>query len=536
MKLFKTLKPAQNASDADLVMASLGGDCDSFGLIVSRYQSLLCSLAYSAVGDIKHSEDIAQEAFIEAWRKLDSLRDPEKLKAWLCGILRFRVSRYLRKESTQPLHAAAELDEHGAYVSDQPGLEDAAIQQQEQVLLWQTLEQLPPTYREPLVLFYREHRSVEHVASELELTEATVKQRLSRGRKMLQEAMVTFVEDTLEKSKPGVAFTSAVLVAITSLSPPTKAAVLGTGVLKTGYFFKWTGLLALLASFSGVIGSFFSVRAGLDQSRTERERRAVIKTVVEYFFYAIVYIVGMLALRYLAQSHSAYHGVAAVAAQLLALAFVGVYILLLVRMLISQPRMRAQERLAHPEAFQAERDRIDSPQREYKTKLTLLGAPLVHFKLGAPEPGDRPAFGWIAGGDRAFGLLFAWGGFAVAPVSVGIVSAGLLSIGAVSLGLLSLATVAIGFIGLGASAIAYKGYASFSALGWESAFSGGFSIAREAAIGPFAFAHQVNNEAAAATANLATLDQTYLWLLGTIAVLVIVPAIWHSNVVRRRMR
>lgn len=123
----------------------------------------------------------------------------------------------------------------------------------------------------------------------------------------------------------------------------------------------------------------------------------------------------------------------------------------------------------------------------------------------------------------------------MAAVSVGIVAAGLLSTGAVSLGLLSLATVAIGFIGFGATAIAYKGYASFSALGWESALSGGFAVAREAATGPFAFAHQVNNEAASAIANLATLDQTYLWLLGTIAVLVIVLVIWHSNVVHRRM-
>ncbi|MCJ8271939.1 MAG: hypothetical protein MJK04_21405, partial [Psychrosphaera sp.] len=87
-----------------------------------------------------------------------------------------------------------------------------------------------------------------------------------------------------------------------------------------------------------------------------------------------------------------------------------------------------------------------------------------------------------------------------------------------------------------ASAIAYKAYASLSALGWDSAISGGFSIAKEAAIGPISFAKHINNEQAAQISNLAALSQSYLWVLAAIAVLVIVPAAWHSNKVRQRMR
>lgn len=536
MQLFKKYPQPNGSSDATLVMASLKGDCDSFGIIVTRYQSLLCSLAYSAVGDLKHSEDIAQEAFIEAWRKLDTLRDPEKLKAWLCGILRFKVTRYLRKETNQPTRGAEDLDDHLGDESGLPGIEDTAIREQEQALLWQTLQKLPEIYREPLILFYREHRSVESVASELELSEATVKQRLSRGRKMLQAAMVTFVEDALEKSKPGAVFTTAVLAAITGFSSPTKASAFGAGAVKTGSFLKWATVLTVLASLSGVIGSFFSLRASLDQSRTKREKRTAIKTVALYFFYAFVYVLGMFSLRQLAQADSEHAAYYAMASQLLVLAFVTIYIVLLVRMLNSLPKMRAQERILHPEAFTASPDQIGSTQREYKSQLRLFGAPLVHFKLSSPEQGDKPAFGWIAGGDRAHGLLFAWGGLAIAPISVGIVAVGLISIGAVGLGLLAMGTVAIGVIGFGASTIAYKAYASLSALGWESAFSNGFSIAREAALGPLSFARHINTQHAADIANFTMLDKSYLWLLGTIAVLVIVPAAWHSSVVRQRMR
>ena len=61
--------------DANLVIASLSGDRDAFGQIVARYQSLICSLAYSATGSLGESEDLAQETFITAWKHLRHLRE-----------------------------------------------------------------------------------------------------------------------------------------------------------------------------------------------------------------------------------------------------------------------------------------------------------------------------------------------------------------------------------------------------------------------------------------------------------------------------
>src|SRR5690242_14777348 len=73
-------------SDAELVSRTLAGDRDAFSRIVSRYQILICSLAYSRIGHLGLSEDVAQETFITAWKHLRLLREPEKLRAWLCGI------------------------------------------------------------------------------------------------------------------------------------------------------------------------------------------------------------------------------------------------------------------------------------------------------------------------------------------------------------------------------------------------------------------------------------------------------------------
>lgn len=536
MSLFRKRQQVINWNDADLVMASLGGDRDAFCAIVTRYQNLLCALAYSAVGDLKHSEDLAQETFIEAWKKLDTLRDPEKLKSWLCGILRFKASHFRREEANQPAAGAAELEDHESEHSLHGKVEDDIISAQEQALLWQALEKMPDTYREPLILFYREQCSIEHVANQLELSEDTVKQRLSRGRKLLQQAMVIFVEDTLAKSKQGTAFTLSVLLAINDIAPAIKLATVSAGAAKAGAIFKWGAALAILASLSGIVSSFFGLRAALDQSRTKRERRSIILFTVLYFVFTFVYILAMIGLQHFAgKAAPTYLGAFAVASQLLVAALIASHIILTIKMLRALRALRIQERLFHPEAFQDPVDQIGYKKREYKSRVYIAGVPLFHFRFGMPEQGDKPLIAWIAGGSHAYGLIFAWGGIAIAPISVGIISVGIFSIGALGAGLLGMGTIGIGVIGFGASAIGYKAYGSFSALGWESAFSGGFSIAKGAAIGAIPFAKHVNNNQAADIASLTLFHQSYLWMLSAITLLVIVPAVLYSTNVRKRM-
>jgi len=97
-------------SDADLVASSLVGNSDAFGQIVSRYQSLICSLTYSATGSLGESEDLAQETFITAWKHLRHLREAPKLRAWLCGIARNRIRNFLRREGREPVRKADTID------------------------------------------------------------------------------------------------------------------------------------------------------------------------------------------------------------------------------------------------------------------------------------------------------------------------------------------------------------------------------------------------------------------------------------------
>src|SRR5437879_1836223 len=106
MRLDETMTSNELVTDAELVAAYLAGDREAFGQIVERYQRLLCSLAYSATGSLSESEDLAQEAFVDAWRQLHTLREPEKLRPWMCGILRYKVCRLRRSEGKEPLRQA----------------------------------------------------------------------------------------------------------------------------------------------------------------------------------------------------------------------------------------------------------------------------------------------------------------------------------------------------------------------------------------------------------------------------------------------
>jgi hypothetical protein len=141
------------------------------------------------------------------------------------------------------------------------------------------LERIPELYREPLVLFYREHQSVEHVAAALDLSEDAVKQRLSRGRKLLHEQVLAFVEGALGRTNPGRAFTIGVLAALPAFSISAQAATLGATAAKGGATAKAAaglGLVGVVLSFPLIIfGNYLGYRLGLDSAETDRERAFV---------------------------------------------------------------------------------------------------------------------------------------------------------------------------------------------------------------------------------------------------------------------
>ncbi len=285
MNLFLSA-PSEAASDVSLVKQSLAGNRDSFGLLVARYQSPLCALAYSACGDVAKSEDLAQEALITAWRKLSTLKEPERFGPWLFGIARNLAANAFRRNQRNPIAGAKELEEAEPDASGS-GPDEQVISREEEWILWQVLSGMPALYREPMVLFYRENESVSRVAEVLEISEDAVRQRLSRGRALLSDRVASVVRNGLRRTRPTEAFAGIVVAAVAGLAGPTTAEGAVVGMISTksaspsaswsAGLVKGIGFFGGLVAIPAAIGAFAGYLLGRDASDTPRRRESVAR-------------------------------------------------------------------------------------------------------------------------------------------------------------------------------------------------------------------------------------------------------------------
>lgn len=290
-------------TDAEFVAQAKAGDANAFERLVERHQSLVCSLALGACGDVHRSEDLAQEAFIIAWRRIGELREPANFKSWVCGIVRHVANSSLRKDQRTP---TAQADEEccGETLADTNTPAEHVIDSEERAILLRQLQELPPLYREPMVLFYRQNESVASVAEVLGISEDAVKQRLSRGRVMLAERVERSLGSVLRKTVPTAAFTLAVMGALAaSMTSASAAALTGAGAkLAKSSALGGAVEVPLITGAAGMWGLF---RSATQSARTRRERRFALWALVAgatLLGLFILFVFGMLLIRLKADS------------------------------------------------------------------------------------------------------------------------------------------------------------------------------------------------------------------------------------------
>ncbi len=491
--------------DAALVNATLAGDRTAFGHIVTRYQALICSLAYSATGSVRQSEDLAQDTFVAAWRDLGQLREAAKLRGWLCTIARHQISRAFHRAVREPAHAAESLEVVPEVAAPEPLPSEQAISREEQAILWRSLEQIPAGYREPLILFYRENQSAERVAEALELSEDAVKQRLSRGRKLLHDQVSAFVEGALKRTAPGAAFTTSVLGVLPALTMPAAAAAT---VAKGGAAAKATGAGGLTAMILGpavgILGGWLGYQislesAGRANAASPREREFLRKLAWRVWGAAGVFLLVLFTGVYFEVAGSQSHAERLVEPFAI---FCGGYGVALVLTLLSASKrlheIRREEAASRPPPNVAPPTVWLFRSFEYRSRRTLLGLPLIHIRMHQTGHAGQtlPAVGWIAIGNIARGGLFAFGGLAIAPVCLGGVAVGLLALGVFGVGVFSFAGAAFGMWAVGGVAVGYLASGG-AALGWLGAL-GGAAVAHDFAVGGAVAAQHVNDGAARA--------------------------------------
>ncbi|MCU0463128.1 MAG: sigma-70 family RNA polymerase sigma factor [Anaerolineae bacterium] len=179
--------------DLELILAAQRGDLDSFNALVLRYQNAAYSVAYRLLGEPFSASDAAQEAFINAYRKLHDFRGGS-FKAWLLRIVTNGVYDRLRYEKRRPADSiedlpGAETDDGAPLASHSATPEQVAEQRDAQRAIQDCLGGLPSDQRATLVMFDLEGYSYQEVAETTDVQLGTVKSRLSRARLAMRRCL-----------------------------------------------------------------------------------------------------------------------------------------------------------------------------------------------------------------------------------------------------------------------------------------------------------------------------------------------------------
>lgn len=174
--------PANASEDLADVERVLAGDARAFEGIVRRWQGPLVTMAWRYCRDRARAEELAQEAFVRAWRGLAGWRREGSFSTWL-----FAVAANVYRNELKRLPTVT------APMEDAP---EPAVPARQHMLLAErnrndavrrAVLALPPRYREPVVLYYFHEMDVDRAAQTLKMPTGTLKARLARGRALLKQ-------------------------------------------------------------------------------------------------------------------------------------------------------------------------------------------------------------------------------------------------------------------------------------------------------------------------------------------------------------
>jgi RNA polymerase sigma-70 factor (ECF subfamily) len=182
-------------SDGDLVQRARQGDAAAFGELVDRHRSSVYRAALAALGSHAEAEDAAQDAFIAAYRRIDSFRGEASFKTWLLTITWHQAINRRRSLTRiwRRLVEPAPDEERDARIAEVaavgPTPEEAAGQDQLRRAIRQVIQALPPKLRDTLLLAQAGDYSYEEIGAMLGAPLGTIKWRVSEARRTIRKRL-----------------------------------------------------------------------------------------------------------------------------------------------------------------------------------------------------------------------------------------------------------------------------------------------------------------------------------------------------------
>ena len=178
--------PSTNARTATEDLADvervLAGNPGAFEGVVRRWQGPLVNMAWRYCRDRARAEEMAQEAFVRAWRNLAQWRGESSFSTWLFAL----AANVFRNELKR--FPAVNVSIEDVAEPSSPASQSTVLEEKSRCdLVRRAVLTLPPRYREPVLLFYFYEMDVGAAARTMGLPEGTVKARLSRARELLRK-------------------------------------------------------------------------------------------------------------------------------------------------------------------------------------------------------------------------------------------------------------------------------------------------------------------------------------------------------------
>ena len=206
--------------DVKLIRSILSGDDTAFSDLVQKYQKSVHALAWRKIGDFQVAEEIAQDAFLQAYKKLATLKNPNQFAGWLY-VIASNLCRdwHRRKKPTMQSLEATNLKtlEKTAYERYVTELREEAAAEQRQELVKNLLDKLPESERTVVTLHYLGEMTSEAISKFLGVSVNTIKSRLRRARKRLKEEE-PMIRETLGSIQLPANFTENIMKKITNIN------------------------------------------------------------------------------------------------------------------------------------------------------------------------------------------------------------------------------------------------------------------------------------------------------------------------------
>ncbi|HZW82939.1 MAG TPA: sigma-70 family RNA polymerase sigma factor [Candidatus Deferrimicrobium sp.] len=178
-------------SDEDLAFNVVQGDKQAFAELVKRYEKPIFALAYRMVGNPEDAKDVAQEAFLKAYRAMATFKENSRFSPWLYAIANNLCIDFLRRKGRNNLSLDEALPEGGERQIP-GGIEPSKAYEQleTKVLVQKVLNKLPEKYKNVLILRHMQDLSYEEIAQTLGISVSLVKTHLFRAREALRQQLI----------------------------------------------------------------------------------------------------------------------------------------------------------------------------------------------------------------------------------------------------------------------------------------------------------------------------------------------------------